>query len=200
MALFDFLKKKPRPAGAPPPPGMPPPPVDTVQQMQGQGFSNNQIMQSMQKEGHDLPAINDAFAQSGAQQELGPPSYQELPRQFQTPRSAGISREQVEEIAESIIEEKSRDLHQQQARIDEWKADVNTRVDKIDQSITDMKADLANLHKAIVSKIGEYDKNLLAVGTEIKAMEKVFQKILPTLTENVSELSRITKKVKPAKK
>ena len=60
----------------------------------------------------------------------------------------------------------------------------------------DMKADLDNLHKAIVSKIGEYDKNLLDVGTEIKAMEKVFQKILPTLTENVAELSRVTRNVK----
>ena len=66
--------------------------------------------------------------------------------------------------------------------------------------MSDVKADLETLHKAIVSKIGEYDKNLLDVGTEIKAMEKVFQKVLPTLTENVSELSRITRQVKLGKK
>ncbi len=43
---------------------------------------------------------------------------------------------------------------------------------------------------------GEYDQNILNVGTEIKVMEKVFQKVLPTLTENVNELSRITKGMK----
>ena len=62
-----------------------------------------------------------------------------------------------------------------------------------------MKSDLDNLHKAIVSKIGEYDKNLLDVGTEIKAMEKVFQKVLPELTSSVQELGRITKTAKAKK-
>jgi hypothetical protein len=196
MALFDFLKKKeggkePQHPGMPPPP----PPSQTVQSMQHQGFSDNQIAQSMQQDGHDLDSINDAFAQSRTQDQLGPHTF-DAPERFQPPKPAGISREQAEEIAESIIEEKFRDMQQQLAKMDEWKGQVTSRVDKIDQSITDMKADLANLHKAIVSKIGEYDKNLLAVGTEIKAMEKVFEKILPTLTENVSELSRITKKAK----
>jgi hypothetical protein len=67
--------------------------------------------------------------------------------------------------------------------------------------MSDMKMDLDGLHKAIVARIGEYDKTLMDVGTEIKAMEKVFQKVLPELTGNIQELSRITKNVKgPAKK
>jgi hypothetical protein len=45
----------------------------------------------------------------------------------------------------------------------------------------------------------DYDKNLLDVGTEIKAMEKVFQKVLPELTSSVQELGRITKTAKAAK-
>jgi hypothetical protein len=56
--------------------------------------------------------------------------------------------------------------------------------------------DLEGLHKAIVARIGEYDKSLLDVGTEIKAMEKVFQKVLPDLTGSVQELSKITKDMK----
>ena len=69
-----------------------------------------------------------------------------------------------------------------------------------EQELEDLKGDVENLHKAIVAKIGEYDKNLLDVGTEIKAMEKVFQKVLPELTGSVSELSRITKGIKTKKK
>ena len=71
---------------------------------------------------------------------------------------------------------------------------MNSRVDKMEQSLTDVKTDLDGLHKAIVARIGEYDKTLIDVGTEIKAMEKVFQKVLPELTSNVQELSRMTKK------
>ena len=44
-----------------------------------------------------------------------------------------------------------------------------------------------------MSKISAYDQNIVDVGTEIKAMEKVFQKVLPNLTENVNKLDRITK-------
>ena len=42
-------------------------------------------------------------------------------------------------------------------------------------------------------------KNILEVGTEIKAMEKVFQKVLPTFTSTVNELSRITGNLKKKK-
>lgn len=32
--------------------------------------------------------------------------------------------------------------------------------------------------------------------TEIKAMEKVFQKVLPTFTDNINELTKVTKELK----
>jgi uncharacterized coiled-coil DUF342 family protein len=105
-------------------------------------------------------------------------------------------REQFEEIAEHIVDEKWQEFTKEMSKMSEWKDVVNSRLDRLEQSMNDAKADLDNLHKAIISKIGEYDKNLLDVGTEIKAMEKVFQKVLPTLTENVSELARVTKNVK----
>ena len=101
-----------------------------------------------------------------------------------------------EEIAEAIVEEKWHEFTRELGKVNEWKDATGSRLDKIDQSIADMKSDLDNLHKAIVSKISEYDRNLLDVGTEIKAMEKVFQKVLPDLTGSVAELSRITKTVK----
>ena len=60
----------------------------------------------------------------------------------------------------------------------------------------DLTNSLNNLHKSIISKISGYDKNITDVGTEMKAMEKVFQKILPSLTENVNKLDRMTKSSK----
>ena len=62
-----------------------------------------------------------------------------------------------------------------------------------DQQIKDLTNSLNNLHKSLISKISEYDSNITNVGVEIKAMEKVFQKVLPSLTENVNKLDRIAK-------
>ncbi|HLC99104.1 MAG TPA: hypothetical protein VJC00_03800, partial [Candidatus Nanoarchaeia archaeon] len=52
------------------------------------------------------------------------------------------------------------------------------------------------LHEGVLGKIGEYDKGIVDIGVEIKALEKVFQKILPGFMENVNELSRITSSMK----
>jgi len=59
-----------------------------------------------------------------------------------------------------------------------------------------MKDQFDELHKAVIGKIGEYDKNILNVGAEVKAMEKVFSNVLPVFVNNVKQLNDITKKFK----
>ncbi|MBI4144955.1 hypothetical protein HY493_02005 [Candidatus Woesearchaeota archaeon] len=195
MALLDFLKK---PAPAAPAA----PPVDQVLAMQQQGLANSQIVQALQRQGYDTSAIMDAMSQAEAKRGVEPmtPQPEEMPPLPSAP-PAPARAEAFEEIAEHIVDEKWQDFTKEMGKMAEWKDSVNSRLDRLEQSMSDVKADLENLHKSIISRIGEYDKNLLDVGTEIKAMEKVFQKVLPTLTENVAELSRVTKQVKgPAKK
>ena len=72
----------------------------------------------------------------------------------------------------------------------EWKDSVNTKMERMEQQIEDIKSSLDGLHKAIIARVGEYDKTLTEVGTEIKAMEKVFKDVLPEMTTNIQELSR----------
>ncbi|NTV23160.1 MAG: hypothetical protein HGA85_02160, partial [Nanoarchaeota archaeon] len=57
----------------------------------------------------------------------------------------------------------------------------------------------SDLNRAIVSKVNEYDKHILEVGSDVKAMEKVFSKVLPAFAENVNELSRIANTLKEEK-
>jgi len=202
MAVFDFLKKKPAaPAPEPfaPPPVMAPSVSDQIVTMQQQGMTSNQIVQALQRQGLDTGAIMDAMSQVGAKHDVEPYAPSPMDSMPSAPNPA--PRENFEEIAEHIVEEKWQDFSKEMQKVVEWRDSVNSRLDRLEQSMGDVKADLDNLHKAIIGKIGEYDKNLLDVGTEIKAMEKVFQKVLPTLTENVAELSRITKSTKvPGKK
>ncbi|MBI2142974.1 hypothetical protein HYU20_01380 [Candidatus Woesearchaeota archaeon] len=106
----------------------------------------------------------------------------------------------VEEISEAIIEEKWQDLMKDFNKAMEWKAGMEQRMAVLEQRFSDLKTAFDNLQKSVVDKVSDYDKSVKDVGTEMKALEQVFQKIIPTLTENVNELSRITKGMKPAQK
>ncbi|MFO7711031.1 MAG: hypothetical protein R6V53_04685 [Candidatus Woesearchaeota archaeon] len=120
-----------------------------------------------------------------------PPS--QPPQGYSQGQSYINERTHIEEIAEAIIDEKWDELVKNLNKISEWKDKTEEKINKFEQELQDVRESFDKLHKAIIGKIGEYDQNILNVGTEIKAMERVFQKILPTFTENVNELSRITK-------
>lgn len=118
------------------------------------------------------------------QQGFGPAAGQSYGPSFETQR--------IEELAEAIIDEKWNEIVRSINKIIDWKERVEARVTKMEQQLDDMNKNFDLLHKGVLGKISEYDRNLTNVGAEIKAMDKVFQKVLPSLTENVSELSRIT--------
>jgi len=183
-------------------------PTDQVKAMRARGFDNNQIVQALQRNGYSSSQIFDALNQadlvSGApgmmdnsyQQQASPQEQMQQQQQTQQqdyqPVGAGVSTEEVEQLVESIIEEKWSELSKDINKIVEWKNEIEARLMKLDQKFESLKDDFDKLHQAIIGKIGDYDKNILTVGAEIQAMEKVFSKVLPIFTENVNELSRVT--------
>lgn len=188
-------------------------PVDRVVQLRSQGYSNSQVIEYMRREGIPPAAINEAMMQAdaksgvdgtynssqGSGQMQRPP--QDAGSQVQDAQGSpgddsGDDGAEIEELIEEIIDEKWKELVKDIKKIAEWKDKTDERMAKLDQSFTDLKTNFENLHKALLGKIGEYDKNILEVGTDIKAMEKVFEKVLPRFTENVNELSRITRTMK----
>jgi DNA-binding transcriptional MerR regulator len=201
--------------------------TDQIASMRQQGMPNDQIIQTLQSQGQDPSQIFDAMNQMdqgappgaqpapgmpppGAPPGMPPPGAQPgAPEQMQDQYGGGEAygapledKEKIEEVAEAIIDEKWKDLLKDINKISEWNHKTETRLSKIETEIKSIKENFDSLHKGILGKITEYDNNLVNVGTEIKAMEKVFQKILPTFTDNVNKLSRITQGVKapPPKK
>ena len=169
---------------------------------EGPGFDQDELrnpmgIQQMQSSGMPpMPGPAPSF-EMGMQQPMS-----SMQQQFQE-SSSGEGRaasplevERIEEIAEAIIDEKWNDLVKSINKIIEWKERIESRIAKLEQELSDLKQDFNALHQGILGKIGEYDKNLTNIGTEIQAMERVFQKTLPTFTENISELSRITADIK----
>jgi len=197
-------------------------PTDLVIQMRQQGYSNDQIIQNLQSQGYTTSQIFDAMSQADikgaveAAPGAGPtgapipgavpeapagPQYPMLgPSPAPMPAAPEAEKEMIEEIAEAIIDEKWEELMKNVDKIVSWKETTEAKITKMEQSIQDLKEKFDELHRGILAKIGEYDKGIRDVGSEIKAMEGVFKKVLPTLTENVGELSRITKSMKGKKK
>jgi len=220
MVLFGKKKGKeaPKPSGSNIP-------TDHVLSMRQQGLPNDRIIESLQKAGYPSSQIFEAMSQADTMGAAGPvtpppgaspgagevppppteqgamppPPTQEQPMPMPPPaqeQPQETDRETIEEVAESIIDEKWEEISKNINKIVEWKNITEAKIVTLDQKFKDLKAEFENLHKALIGKVNEYDQNILNVGTEIKAMEKVFQKVLPTFTENVSELSRITGKIR----
>lgn len=197
MALFN---KKKEDMMQPPPPN----PNQMVNSMRSQGMNNNQISQNMQRDGYNMGQINSAMngANMGSPNMPGP-----MPGQYMQPPpmdsggydESSLNNAQFEEVAESIIEEKWNELMKNVNKIIEWKNQMDSRFTQIETKFTDLQHNFDELHKAVIAKINDYDQNILNVGSQVQAMEKVFSKVLPTFTDTVSELGRITNFVKDGK-
>ena len=111
-----------------------------------------------------------------------------------------ISKEQAEEIivqtVETILEDKWEDITRNVRKVVEWKDKVESQITLVKEDIVSLQDAFTTLEKRLISKLNNYDKSILDVGSEIKALDKVFQKITPTLVNNVTELGRIAKDLK----
>ena len=121
------------------------------------------------------------------------PAPQQYPsQQYSQPSVQPQTSERIEEIAEAIIDEKWNEFTKDVTKIIEWKERTESRLARIEQDLKQLKESFDTLHKSVLGKISDYDRNITEVSTGINAMERVFQKVLPTLTDNVNKLSRIT--------
>lgn len=201
-------------------------PTEQVMGMRRQGLTDNQIIQSLQQQGFNSNEVLDAleFADhTPATQDLSPPTaklanpmensppplFQNKPEPIPPPMNQPIQNqpptlqsnepkrdEEIEELIEAIIEEKWADVEKDIDRLLDWKNGVDEKLTTIKAEIDSMKTSFDELHKAVIGKVGDYDKNILEVGSQLKAMEQVFSKVLPKFTDNVAELSRITERAR----
>lgn len=211
LALFSFGKKKREPEVFAAPGALP---VDQVLVMRQQNYTDDQIVQNLQSQGYNSAQIFDAINQANIGSSQQQPQYgygmqQQMPMQQQQEWQQQMPMQQqeqenvderIEEIAEAIIDEKWKELVADIKKVIEWKERTEARIIQMEQQMKDLIMEIETLHKNLLGKISQYDQNIVDVGTEVKAMEKVFQQILPSLTENINKLERMTKDVKPGPK
>ncbi|MFH1210005.1 MAG: hypothetical protein V1663_04420 [archaeon] len=121
--------------------------------------------------------------------------YSYYPQQ-QPVRQTQLSTEQIQEVAESIIEEKFDEFTSRIGNIPLWREKVNTDIISIKQELIRTQERFNQLQNIFVGKINEYNQSISNVSSEMKALEQVMQKIIEPLSTNVKELSKITEKLK----
>jgi hypothetical protein len=110
-----------------------------------------------------------------------------------------LNSNQVQEIVESIVEEKWEDLISKFGDINLWKESVNNDLESIKQEILRTQERFNNLQNILIGKVTDYNKSVIELNSEMKALEQVMQKIIEPLTNNVKELSKITSDLKKKK-
>ncbi len=137
--------------------------------------------------------MNDPYMQSSQSPPAGPSM--NIPQQ-----GMQGSTEDFQELAESIINEKWEELVSSVGNITLWKEKVQTDISSIKQEILRLEGRFENLQKAVLGRVEEYHSKISDVGSDIKALEQVFEKILQPLTTNIKELGKITEDLKKKKK
>ena len=175
-------------------------------------FDNSMNMNSYQDPTQQMPSFNSSSPLPSPSEDPmnmggGPmgsysqqPSFPSQPSASSLSPNDFISKEQAEEIivqtVESVLEDKWEDITRNVRKVVEWKDKVESQVTLVKEDIVSLQDAFVTLEKRLISKLNNYDKSILDVGSEIKALDKVFQKVTPTLVNNVTELGRIAKDLK----
>jgi len=202
-------------------------PTEEVLEMQRNSMSHEQIVDSLHQKGFSSQQIMDAINQAELNQsagmaagsqniqspldtagpspqmpEMGAPgldtSYQQFPQQ-RAPQPQRNIEEQIEEITEAIIDEKWDELTKDMGNLSLWKESIQTELESVKQEVLRVEGRLEKLQQAVLSRVEQYNQTLTNVDTEMKALGKVFEKIIQPLTSNIKELSRITADLKKKK-
>lgn len=188
--------------------------ADEVMQLRQQGLTDDLIMDELTEKGYSQPQINQALEQfpdqADTEEAYDAPEEPSAP----SPRMPAMDRlnsyssepaasgemgniyERIEEIAESMIDEKWDDLIAEVKKIVEWKEKMEEKQGKMISELEMLKENFKELHQGVLGKLEDYDTQMREVGTELKAVGKVFKDVIPTFVDNVKELKDITKKVK----
>ena len=197
---------------------------EIISSLQQEGYRHEQISNAMDQasvkrelssmsmpgqdaiENEEIPlALMNAPSPSNEREELRPISHNEQPK-LQEPSNFApeplerASYDAIEEIAESIIKEKWNDMLQNVGDIKLWKERTDIDLEGVKQELIRTQEKFENLQRALMGKLSEYSEGVTTIGTEMKALEMVLEKILAPLTKSVKDLEKVADKLSSQKK
>ncbi|MBL7100990.1 MAG: hypothetical protein ISS23_03495 [Nanoarchaeota archaeon] len=145
-----------------------------------------------------VPSPEKEATPAAPSEEFGVPQVKQPSIQGVMPTSQqpSMDMESVQEIVESIIDERWQEVVASVGDITIWKGRVEDDIASIKQEILRTEDRFSRLQASIIGKVDEYQMGITKVSNEMEALEKVFSKIMEPLTTNIKELQRITRDMK----
>ena len=116
------------------------------------------------------------------------------------PSPQTMSFDEIQSVVESVIDEKWKELLSSIGDITAWKAQISDDLEATKQEVLRLQQRFDTVQAALTGKVGEYETTMKGLSSEMKALEKVFEKIIEPLTSNIKELGRITEDLRKKKK
>lgn len=173
-------------------------PTDAVLYYRERGHDSDTIIKGLQEQGYNSQQIYDAMNQADVKRQQVPTGMPGIPPPGAplgppgAPSTPLNPLEETEELVESVVEEKWTDVEEKLKPLLQWKEEAQRKIASLEAEVKGLKDSYQKLHEGVLGKIGEYDTNLQEVGSSIKAMDQVFKKVLPELTESVNKLQRMS--------
>ncbi|MGC8885347.1 MAG: hypothetical protein ACP5JY_02990 [Candidatus Nanoarchaeia archaeon] len=104
--------------------------------------------------------------------------------------------EEIEETAEAIIAEKWEKFKRELEEIRKIQDDFSASLSGLSERMTNIEKKMDMVIEQILGKVEEYSKGVQDVGVELKAMQKMFNTLMPTFTENIKELQELVERAK----
>ena len=175
--------------------------------LRNQGLTDNLIVTELGKQGIPPDQVHATIAQMDGSASLGQPvGSPEVPAAPDFGASPGMSQQgmqpqdniydRIEEITEGIVDQRWDELIIEVKKILEWKQKVEDAQRKIENDVVKLKEDFKVLHTGVLGKLESYDERMSEVGSELKAVGKVFKDVVPVFLENVKELKHHVEKHK----
>ncbi len=168
-----------------------------VMQLRTQGLSDSIIMQELTQRGYNQMQVQQSIRQADSADQSATTAFAAPDAAMAAPAAPAPNDniyDRIEEIAESMIDEKWDELIAEVHKIVDWKQKVEEQQTKLQLELDKLKENFQLLHQGVLGRLEEYDSRMRDVGTELKAVGKVFKDVIPEFVENVKELKSITEK------
>jgi prophage DNA circulation protein len=153
-----------------------------LRDLTGRGYPSTDVLQNMQASQMRVPQMR----------ELPPLPAPPMFRPSASPMSRSpTSTEEMQEIAEAIISEKWQKFGKEFDELKRSQEDISSTISGMQERISGVEKKMDMVIQEILGRVEEYGKGISDVGTELKAMQKVFGTVMPSFTENVKELQEL---------
>src|SRR3989344_5719966 len=166
--------------------------VQQVLDLRQKGMTDNQVIQELQKQGMSTQQIFDSLSQADLAGPSAQPSWEaDMPPM---PAPPGMGMPEPSHYAQQQSPQYSGGEERLQ-KVVGWKERMDGEVQSMKDALSSLKDEFNQLRQGILGKVTEADERMREVSSELKAVHNIFKDVLPTFTENVAELSRVTSKL-----